>query len=56
MSRATTTHRIVEYWTDKGTQVIFPVERSEEVDRMSDEELIAKYGDPGAGAVARIVR
>lgn len=56
MSRATTTHRIVEYWTEKGTHVIFPVERSEEVDRMSDEQLIARYGDPADGAVARIER
>ncbi|MEU6064728.1 MULTISPECIES: hypothetical protein [Streptomyces] len=55
MSRATTTHRVVEYWTDKDTHVIFPVARSEEVDRMSDEQLISKYGDPEDGAVARIV-
>ncbi|MER6124285.1 hypothetical protein ABT173_16835 [Streptomyces sp. NPDC001795] len=56
MSRATDTTRVVEYWTDKGTHVIFPVGRSEEVDRMSDEQLISKYGNPEDGAVARIVR
>ncbi|MGW0771411.1 hypothetical protein [Streptomyces sp. NPDC002671] len=56
MSRATDTHRIVEYWTDKGTHVIFPVERNEEVDRMSDTQLISKYGNPEDGAAARIVR
>ncbi|MFF4399737.1 hypothetical protein [Streptomyces sp. NPDC001480] len=56
MSRATTTHRIVEYWTDKGTHVIFPVERCDDVDRMTDEQLIAEYGDPADGAVSRIVR
>ncbi|MFI6495033.1 hypothetical protein [Streptomyces sp. NPDC050564] len=55
MSRATDTHRVVEYWTDKDTHVIFPVERSDEVDRLSDEQLISKYGDPEDGAVARIV-
>ncbi|MGW0997470.1 hypothetical protein [Streptomyces sp. NPDC002520] len=55
MSRATTTHRVVEYWTDQGAHVIFPVQRSEEVDRMSDAQLISHYGDPEDGAVARIV-
>ena len=55
MSRATDTHRVVEYWTDKDTHVIFPVQRSEEVDRLSDEQLISKYGDPKDGAVVRIV-
>ncbi|GHI10480.1 hypothetical protein [Streptomyces cellostaticus] len=55
MSRATDTHRVVEYWTDKNTHVIFPVERCEEVDRMSDAQLILEYGDPEDGAVARIV-
>jgi hypothetical protein len=54
MGRATETHRVVEYWTDKGTHVIFPVERSEEVDRMTDRQVIAKYGDPEAGAVKRV--
>ncbi|MEU9992795.1 hypothetical protein AB0E10_39620 [Streptomyces sp. NPDC048045] len=54
MSRATDTHRVVEYWTDKGTHVIFPVARNDEVDRMSDEQLISMYGDPEDGAVARI--
>jgi hypothetical protein len=56
MARATDTHRIVEYWTDRDTHVIFPVARSEEVDRMTDKQLIAKYGDPEDGAVARIAR
>lgn len=56
MSRATSTHRVVEYWTDRDTHVIFPVERSEEVDRMSDEQLIRKYGNPEDGAATRIVR
>ncbi|MFF4014974.1 hypothetical protein [Streptomyces sp. NPDC001843] len=56
MGRATTTHRIVEYWTDKGTHVIFPVERNEEVDRMSDEQLISRFGDPEDGVVTRVVR
>ncbi|REE58646.1 hypothetical protein BX257_1074 [Streptomyces sp. 3212.3] len=56
MSRATDTLRVVEYWTDRDNHVIFPVARSEEVDRMTDEQLIAAYGDPEAGAVARIVR
>jgi hypothetical protein len=56
MSRATATHRVVEYWTDKDTHVIFPVTRNEEVDRMSDEQLISKYGNPADGAVVRIVR
>jgi hypothetical protein len=55
MSRATDTHRVVEYWTDKGTHVIFPVQRSEEVDRLTDDQLISKYGDPEDGSVARIV-
>ncbi|MCF3131099.1 MULTISPECIES: hypothetical protein [Streptomyces] len=55
MSRATATHRVVEYWTDQGTHVIFPVERSEEVDGMSDAQLISMYGDPEDGAVTRIV-
>ncbi|MEU6509607.1 MULTISPECIES: hypothetical protein [Streptomyces] len=55
MSRATATHRVVEYWTDQDTHVIFPVERSEEVDRMTDAQLIATYGKPEDGAVARIV-
>lgn len=56
MSRATDTQRIVEYWTKKDVHVILPVERSEEIDRMSDEQLITKYGPPDVGAVARIVR
>ncbi|MFC9093128.1 hypothetical protein [Streptomyces sp. NPDC057072] len=56
MSRATDTLRVVEYWTDRDNHVIFPVARSEEVDRMTDEQLIAAYGDREAGAVARIVR
>ncbi|MER6470804.1 hypothetical protein [Streptomyces collinus] len=56
MSRATATHRVVEYWTDKGTHVIFPVQRSEEVDRMTDHQLISRYGNPEDGAVARIAR
>ncbi|MFD5792955.1 hypothetical protein ACFWIO_05330 [Streptomyces diastatochromogenes] len=56
MSRATDTLRVVEYWTDTDTHVIFPVQRSEEVDRMSDEQLISEYGDPQHGTVARIVR
>ncbi|WP_426570309.1 hypothetical protein [Streptomyces canus] len=55
MSRATATLRVVEYWTDKGTHVIFPVERSSKVDLMSDEQLISKYGNPEDGAVMRIV-
>ncbi|MBP2047121.1 hypothetical protein J2Z21_000043 [Streptomyces griseochromogenes] len=55
MSRATDTLRIVEYWTDKDTHVIFPVQRSEEVDSMSDEQLITKYGDPEDGEITRIV-
>ncbi|MEU7059590.1 hypothetical protein [Streptomyces sp. NPDC046197] len=55
MSRATATHRVVEYWTDRDAHVIFPIERNEEVDRMSDEQLISKYGDPQDGAVVRIV-
>lgn len=55
MGRATDTHRVVEYWTDKGIHVIFPVERSEEVDRMSDAQLITRYGDPEDGTVARII-
>ncbi|MFE0510557.1 hypothetical protein [Streptomyces sp. NPDC058964] len=54
MSRATETHRVVEYWTDKDIHVIFPVARSEEVDRMSDAQVIAEYGDPDDGAVRRI--
>ncbi|MFG2880784.1 hypothetical protein ACGFYV_00345 [Streptomyces sp. NPDC048297] len=54
MSRATTTHRVVEYWTDQGTHVIFPVQRSEEVDRMSDAQLISRYGDPEDGSVTKI--
>ncbi|WP_159039768.1 hypothetical protein [Streptomyces sp. TP-A0356] len=56
MARATDTHRVVEYWTDKEIHVIFPVERSAEVDRMTDGELIAKYGDPEDGAVTSIVQ
>jgi hypothetical protein len=55
MSRATATHRVVEYWTDQGSHVIFPVERSDEVDRMSDAQVISQYGNPEDGAVARIV-
>lgn len=55
MSRATETHRVVEYWTDKNTHVIFPVERNENVDRMSDAQLIAEYGNPEDGTVARIL-
>ncbi|GAA3775367.1 hypothetical protein [Streptomyces chiangmaiensis] len=56
MSRATATHRVVEYWTERDTHVIFPVERSEEVDQMTDEQVIAKYGNPEDGALARIAR
>ncbi|MGW4561328.1 hypothetical protein ACWEN3_02630 [Streptomyces sp. NPDC004561] len=56
MSRATETLRVVEYWTDKDVRVIFPVQRTAETDRMSDAQLIAEYGDPSDGAVARIVR
>ncbi|MBL1086289.1 hypothetical protein JK359_30735 [Streptomyces actinomycinicus] len=55
MSRATDTLRVVEYWTDQDTHVIFPVQRNEEVDRMSDAQLISEYGDPAAGSVVRIV-
>ncbi|MFI9807024.1 hypothetical protein ACIHEJ_22135 [Streptomyces sp. NPDC052301] len=55
MSRATDTLRVVEYWTDQDTHVIFPVQRSDEVDRMSDAQLISEYGDPEHGTVARIV-
>lgn len=55
MSRATDTHRVIEYWTDKDTHVLFPVQRTEEVDRMSDAELISKYGNPEDGAATRIV-
>ncbi|MFJ3231171.1 hypothetical protein [Streptomyces sp. NPDC086787] len=54
MSRATATHRVVEYWTDRNTHVIIPVQRNEEVDRMSDAQVIAAYGDPEDGAVVRI--
>lgn len=56
MARATATQRVVEYWTDKDIHVIFPVQRSAEIDRMTDEQLIAKYGDPEDGAVTRIAR
>ncbi|MEU6092333.1 hypothetical protein ABZ865_37285 [Streptomyces sp. NPDC047085] len=55
MSRATETLRVVEYWTDKDTHVIIPVQRTEEVDRMSDAQLISTFGNPEDGAVARIV-
>ncbi|MER5858925.1 hypothetical protein ACFV2Z_08420 [Streptomyces sp. NPDC059688] len=55
MSRATDTVRVVEYWTDRDTHVIIPVQRCEEVDRMSDAQLISRFGDPEHGTVARIV-
>ncbi|MFS4094850.1 hypothetical protein [Streptomyces sp. AF1A] len=56
MSTATETLRVVEYWTDKDIRVILPVQRNAENDRLSDTQLIEKYGDPADGAVARIVR